>query len=222
MAYVRKTQELVDGIRDQVRTMSKAAREPYSDSDPAAGTPEYEILREAAIDASFADAPHLKGKLPEAWLGRPHRVRGYISKDGQRVASFDLRSTEANPIYLSPSDRSSWADVHMKYENLSERAQAWVDGAAARKATYESIKEKFNVVEKQLRDYMSAHSSLNTALKELPDLEMYVPDRFMRKYRAAAEPRAKAPKPTNVQDLNIDVDALAAAAITHRITQRSA
>ena len=222
MAYVRKTQELVDGIRDQVRTMSKAAREPYSDSDPAAGTPEYEILREAVIDASYADAPHLKSKIPDSWCGKPSRVNCHVNKDGQRVARFTIMPTDAYPIQLSPSDRSSWADVQMKYDDLSERAKAWVDGLSERKATYNSIKEKFNVVEKQLRDYMSAHSSLNTALKELPDLEMYVPDRFMRKYRAAAEPRAKAPKPTNVQDLNIDVDALAAAAITHRITQRSA
>ena len=86
MAYVRKTQELVDGIRNQVRTMSKAAREPYSDREPSAGSPEYDILREAVIDASYVDAPHLKGKLPDSWLSKPSRVRGYISKDGQRVA----------------------------------------------------------------------------------------------------------------------------------------
>jgi hypothetical protein len=39
----------------------------------------------------------------------------------------------------------------------------------------------------------------------------------MQKYRAKTAPRAKVERPTNVQDLNIDVDALAATAITHRM-----
>lgn len=222
MAYVRKTIELVEAIRDQVRTMSAEARSAYSDDDPSAGTPEYDMMRAAVVDASFADAPHLKDNIPDNWYQTPRRVTGTIKKDGLTVKSVYLAPTETQPIRLSPAHNGGWVEVEIKYENLSEPAKAWVDGAAERKAKHDEIEEKFIVVERQLRDYMGAHSSLNTALKEMPELEMYVPDRFMRKFRAPAEPRTKSEQPTNVQELNIDVDALAAAAITHRITQRSA
>ena len=84
-----------------------------------------------------------------------------------------------------------------------------------------AVREQFKVVENQLHAFMQQHASLNAMLTEMPELEMYVPDRYMTKVRAKSEPRAKVERPTNVQDLNIDVDALAAAAITHRMVTAS-
>ena len=64
---------------------------------------------------------------------------------------------------------------------------------------------------------MGQHASLNTALKEMPELEMYVPAAFMRKHAAPEASRAKVQRPTNIERLDINVDVLTSAAVAHRI-----
>ena len=63
---------------------------------------------------------------------------------------------------------------------------------------------------------MDQQASLNSALKDMPEIELYIPLRYMVKIREQAEPRAS--KKANVADeLNIDTDALASIAIAHRM-----
>jgi hypothetical protein len=91
-----------------------------------------------------------------------------------------------------------------------------------RAAKCAEIESQFNTVRHQLKAFMSQHKSLNKALEEMPEIELYVPERFMERYRAKAAPRVKPEAPTNVEELNIDRDSLAAAAIAHRMSQSNA
>ena len=223
MAYVRKTDTLVDAIRNKVRTMSNTAQESYANDTLKIGTPVYDAIRKAVVDKTWEAAPNTQGTLPDEWCGTPRRVDVHLNNsDGNRMKSFIVEANEVDPIVLSPQYATdSYPDVYINYADLSGASRDWADALAADHAKRTEIRDQFILVESQLVNFMDQHASLNAALTEMPELEMYVPDKYVAKVRAKSEPRAKAERPTNVQALNIDVDALAAAAITHRMVTAS-
>ena len=200
MAYVRKTDTLIDAIKTNVRTMSAAAQEPYANDTLKIGTPVYDAIRKAVVEKTWEAAPNTQGTLPDEWCGTPRRV------------DVHLNNSDAN---------ESYPDVYINYADLSGASLDWADALASDHAKRSEIRDQFLVVESQLGTFMRNHASLNAALTEMPELEMYVPAKYMAKVHMKSEPRTKAERPTNVQDLNIDVNALAAAAITHRMVTAS-
>lgn len=222
MAYVRKTDTLVNDVISTVQYMSRAAQQPYQTDTLEVGTPEYNDMRKAAVAATWKSAPELEGKLPDDWCGTPRRVDVRLrTTDDSCIASFGVENITANPMRLSPEYPSNYPDVDVYVDDLTGAAKTWVNAMADKQEKRRAIKDQFRVVRDQLTSFMQQHASLNAMLAEMPELEMYVPDRYMTKVRAKSAPRAKVDRPTNVQDLNIDVDALAAAAITHRMVTAS-
>ena len=218
MAYVRKTDTLVNDIIGRVQYMSRTAQQPYQTDTLEVGTPEYNDMRNAVVDRTWAAAPDLKGKLPDDWCGAPRRVDVILRDTNDcTVARFSIENTVANPIRLSPEYASHYPDVYVSTANLTGAAKTWVNAMAGNKEKRNAVREQFKVVENQLSAFMQHHASLNAMLTEMPEFEMYVPEKYMTKVHAKSAPRAKVERPTIVQDLNIDVDALAAAAITHRM-----
>ena len=53
----------------------------------------------------------------------------------------------------------------------------WFKSGKSNESIKKSIKDKFKKIEEQLKSFMEQHASLNTAIKELPQLEQYVPER---------------------------------------------
>ena len=99
----------------------------------------------------------------------------------------------------------------------------WFKSGKSNESIKKSLQDKFNKVEEQLKSYMQQHASLNTAIKELPELEQYVPEEYMEKLHAPSAPRGKAQRAekTTVEDLGIDRDALTSAAVAHQLTRDS-
>ena len=218
MAYVRKTDTLVNDIIGRVGEMSRTAQQPYQTDTLEVGTPEYNDMRNAVVDKTWAAAPDLKGKLPDDWCGTPRRVDVHLRDTNDcTVARFVIENTVANPIRLSPEYPANYPDVIVSTADLTGAAKTWVNAMAGNREKRNAVREQFKVVKDQLSAFMQQHASLNTMLTEMPELEMYVPEKYMTKVRAKSAPRAKVERPSIVQDLNIDVDALAAAAITHRM-----
>ena len=223
MAYVRKTDILVDAIRTKVRTMSSTAQEQYGSSTLEIGSSEYNDMRKSVEAKTWASNPDMQGKLPDDWCGTPRRVDVLVcDTNADVVARCYVENTVANPIRLSPEFKGdAYPDVTVSTAELTGAAKSWVNELSSNTAKRTEIRDQFILVEVQLVNFMDQHASLNAALTEMPELEMYVPDKYVAKVRAKSEPRAKVERPTNVQDLNIDVDALAAAAITHRMVTAS-
>ena len=219
MAYVRKTDTLQGDVIGRVREMRNAAIAPYQTNKLEVGTPEYDDMFKNVVATTWKDAPDLQHKTPDDWCGNPIRADIRLhNSDQKRVANFSIDNTSARPLRLSPSYRNkSYPDVDVFTTDLTGAAKTWADSIDGLKEKQAEINDKFNVVEEQLKGYMKQHASLNAMITEMPEFEMYVPEKYMQKYRAKTAPRAKVERPTNVQDLNIDVDALAATAITHRM-----
>jgi hypothetical protein len=225
MAYVRKTDMLIDGIRQKVRDMKRQAQGLHQSNAVEYGTPEFDAFRDAAETAAWEDAPEFRGKLPKEWLLRKNQVTIRI-KDASSHTSLQLRMPNDEHIVFpkgSRVDDSYSCSVNVLPHHCNTIARQWLDSAVDRARRYEETGKQFDEVERQLMAYMQRHGSLNTAIKEMPELEMYVPEEFLRKLRAASAPRSKKSDDdiSNVEDLGIDANALAAAAIAHRIATAS-
>jgi hypothetical protein len=229
MAYVRKTDTLCYDIRENVRHMKSKALQAHPVPDIQTGTADYKHAVESIITASYADAPELKGKLPDSWLKRFEKVEvEFVNEDdsGLQTHNFtvSIHTPTGEDLMLPPSANQTYygARVEMSRKDMTEGLCAWLDGANAVNDRRRTIAEQFDNVEQQLTAYMRQHASLNAAVKEMPEMEMYVPPQYMDKMREATVPRKKksgSNEPTASEELGIDRNALATMAIAHRLTQ---
>ena len=220
MAYVRKTETLVDEIKTKVRKMYQRALEPLKNPFPEIGTPLYKTIKEDVTAAAYSSAPELRGKIPLSWLKSHDSVQAefyaanelniYVDINSEQSARFDLPFQQSNNYFPK---------VFVSPEHCSPDTQLWVDEEIKIQAKRLELKAKFTTLEYQIVEYMGQHASLNTAVKDMPELELYVESYTLDKLRAKAEPRApKGNKPNTAQSLSIDVNMLASMAIADRIT----
>ena len=230
MAYVRKTDTLVQHILHKVRKMSETAQRPYSADTLTKDSAEYDAIRNCIESVSWKGAPQLQQQMPDEWL------------DGLKAKNVDVRivAPESCPdsgdvnIYLegdftlSPAHASaghSYSGNRGKMElteaDFPPLLMTWFKSGKSNESIKKSLQDKFNKVEEQLKSYMQQHASLNTAIKELPELEQYVPEEYMEKLHAPSAPRGKVQRAekTTVEDLGIDRDALTSAAVAHQLTR---
>ena len=224
MAYVRKTDMLVQDIRENVRNMKDKALKAYQVGQIEPSTELHSEACKPAITASYHDAPELEGKLPSSMMKSHNRIQlEFFNEDGERNFDSMLRMADNQSLSLPLSADTSYygAKVQVHPKSMTEAMRKWVGEANERHAKRNEIAEQYDTVETQLTQYMRQHASLNAAIKEMPEMEMYVPEKYIDKMRAATEPRRKkgSNEPTASEELGIDRDALATMAIAHRLQQ---
>ena len=230
MAYVRKTDTLVQHILRKVRDMSSTAQKPYSADTLTKDSAEYEAIRNCIESVSWKGAPQLKQQMPDEWLDglKARNVDVKIVAPESCPDSGDVNIYLEGDFTLSPAHASaghSYSGNRGKMElheaDFPPLLMTWFKSGKSNESLKKSIQDKFNKVEVQLKSYMQQHASLNTAIKELPELEQYVPEEYMEKLHAPSAPRGKVQRPekTTVEDLGIDRDALTSAAVAHQLTR---
>ena len=230
MAYVRKTDTLVQHILRKVRDMSSTAQKPYSADTLTKDSAEYEAIRNCIESVSWKGAPQLKQQMPDEWLDglKTKNVDVKIVAPESCPDSGDVNIYLEGDFTLSPAHASaghSYSGNRGKMElheaDFPPLLMTWFKSGKSNESLKKSIQDKFNKVEVQLKSYMQQHASLNTAIKELPELEQYVPEEYMEKLHAPSAPRGKVQRPekTTVEDLGIDRDALTSAAVAHQLTR---
>lgn len=222
MAYVRKTDTLVEDIKSNVRTMKDRALSNFASNSIEYGTPLFDAAAESAVNAAFRDAPELKGKLPPSWCKKHERVElQFMTDDGDHNFKTSITAPDHKQIELPPNVENRYyaAEVQVRHSDCPELLKTWLDDANDRNLQRGVIAEQYRTVEDQLSAFMGQHASLNSAIREMPEIEMYVPEKYLHKLREATEPRGKkSARPSNVADMGIDRNALATMAIAHRIT----
>jgi len=234
MAYVRKTETLVSEILQKVREMSRKAQEPYSGKTLTDDSAEYNAIRNCIEDVSWKDAPQLKQQMPKDWLdglkSKNIDLKIIAPESCPDSADVSIHLEQPNDGYftLSPAHAAAGQGYYSGTRGKMELHEAdfppvlmaWFKGGKSNESLKKSIEHKFNKVENQLRSFMQQHASLNTAIKEMPEIEHYVPTAYIEKLHAVSPPRGKtAPRPekTTVEELGIDRDALTSAAVAHQI-----
>ena len=230
MAYVRKTDTLVQHILHKVRKMSETAQKPYSADTLTKDSAEYEAIRNCIESVSWKGAPQLKQQMPDEWLDglKARNVDVKIVAPESCPDSGDVNIYLEGDFTLSPGHASAGhsysgnrGKMTLEEADFPPLLMTWFKSGKSNESIKKSLQDKFNKVEEQLKSYMQQHASLNTAIKELPELEQYVPEEYMEKLHAPSAPRGKVQRAekTTVEDLGIDRDALTSAAVAHQLTR---
>ena len=230
MAYVRKTDTLVQHILHKVRQMSQTAQKPYSADTLTKDSAEYEAIRNCIESVSWKGAPQLKQQMPDEWLDglKARNVDVKIVAPESCPDSGDVNIYLEGDFTLSPAHASAGhsysgnrGKMTLEEADFPPLLMTWFKSGKSNESIKKSLQDKFNKVEEQLKSFMQQHASLNTAIKELPELEQYVPEEYMEKLHAPSAPRGKVQRAekTTIEDLGIDRDALTSAAVAHQLTR---
>lgn len=222
MAYVRKTDTLVNGITGTVRDMRRRATEPYDTDSMEEGSPEYNALSSVVETVDWKLAPDLRNKMPTDWKAKVDQV--YMEM-GLGEGKFTQRLDPANPYYLNPkhlgNGRYYCPTIKMEDNDVPDIVKDWVTDREKKIKTKASLVEKYQTIETKLDLFMQQHASLNAALKDMPEIELYVPDQFMAKIREPSQKRDKAPTEERpvYESLGLDASDLTVLAVGHRIAK---
>ena len=220
MAYVRKTDTLLSDIVSTTYEMERKALDLHNGGALEIGSALYKNIRTCAETAAWKLAPELQYTTPDAWKVSRANVSVHLkAEDGSHLFKQDISSPDHDQFalpFINTGGRYDY-DVSVPFNEMSEDVKAYALGAGDRKAKKTEIKESYASTRMQLRLFLEQHASLNAALTTMPELELYVPEKYMAKFREKAAPRVKE-KVTYAEDLGIDVDVLAANAIAHRLT----
>jgi len=219
MAYVRKTDTLVYEIQNTVERMQHKAQEPYAENSVEQGTPAYKELCRVMLQAAWSEAPELKSAMPPAWCANTERADLHIQMPNGGKERIRLNAPANAPFHWPPNFNSYIPDVKVQYADIGAEATAWFGKRDDRRAKHAEIRDKYQTIAHKLRAFMGQHASLNSALKAMPELELYVPEEFMERIRAKTPPRAaKAAAPSVAEVLDIDVNELTSLGVAHRIS----
>ena len=218
MAYVRRTDALVALVERKVlNMMDEELVRVHKREDIDIGTPLYDDVRVAVEGVLWKPAPELMDKMPKEWCRHEDSMSTSFKIDaGFKSVRYTLESPTDDPLKLPPN-ASRWDTIDVEESDMTPLIKEWVTRRLATEVKRDETVDLFGSIGTQLRDYLLSHASLNTALKEMPELEMYIPQDILDKVSEKVV-RAKKEKEDVVDKLGIDVDALTRAAVAHRLT----
>lgn len=217
MAYVRKTQKLIDDVVANLQKMRHAALAPLCEEGPT-DTATQTAVRESVVAAAWGLAPHLRGQIPETWLDVRSKVYvKFMRDDGTIRHKFELLVPESDKIAVPVDNSGYWRTVDVSPAYVNEEAEKWLATIDELQAKAEQARQQYDTLQSQLTMFINSHASLNAALKEMPELEMYIPQEYLDRVLQEVEPRDRRNE-SNVERLEIDRDALVSIAVAHRIT----
>lgn len=229
MAYVRVTQKLIDEIESKIHIMRSKAmaalpiNQRIDNSDPHC-----DLLQKEILDLMWEPNKEIRGKVPDEWLSRTDsfglqvKGSGYSETLRVDVARDGYYRTKAcvPPNYarygscsmtITEEDMNDMADCELK-----RRLVTMMDAAV--KAG--EIRQRFASIEGQVLSFFKSHTSVNTAVKEVEQMRLYLPDDVLRKLDEKVERKPRAAKTTHQSDDNVvelDINTLTAAAIASRM-----
>ena len=163
MAYVRKTDTLVFGIKNTVDRMQYKAQEPYDDTSVEQGTPAHKELCRVMLQAAWAEAPELRSAMPPAWCSVSERADLHVHMPSGGRETIRLHAPANAEFHWPPNFSSYIPDIRIDYSQLGDEATAWFDKRDERRAKHKEIGVKYKAIRDKLEAFMGQHASLNSA-----------------------------------------------------------
>ena len=222
MAYVRMTEALKDTVMRKISHMNAAAIKPYKarllDAAPQGVI---DSFRENVERVVWRDGPEFKGRLPKAWLTEVTRFYVCVrfpalgetqgTRDVHVIYDFDVPIVR--PLLLT-AEQLHW--LRVPAEDVDGAFREWVLHEYHTQAERDGIEARYSALRRQVISYLDAQPSLNRAIKETPELEMYVPEVYLDKLRESA-PKRKAAAKDAAPTPEVDRDMLVALGAVHRL-----
>jgi hypothetical protein len=222
VAYVRRTDKLIDGIKQKIARMRQKAEEMHASERIEPGTPIHDEVRKAIEAAAWELKPELRDAMPQEWCYTSDHCRVvFFDQHNDRImaSSISMRNDDRLVFPCKPS--SYYDDVSVYFRHQSTALRQWLAEEDKRKRQRDELRQQYHDVERQIVAFMSTKTSLNAALSEMPELELYVPQEFMDKYHEVKEARVNKTAPVETE-VFVDRDQLAALGVAHRITATAA
>lgn len=220
MTYVRRTETMLDDVQRKISNMCTRALEAYETTDIETDSAEYAAAWEATQVAVYREAPQLRGHLPKSWMFETRTVNFRVrSRATEELTALTTISAPDHRQFKLPKHVDHYRVTVTAYDDeLTGPLTDWAQSYSASKAKRQEVSGQYREVQRQVIGFLRTHASLNAAVKEMPEIEMYVPDTYLRKMNEATAPRAKKEdQPSAIVELGIDRNALAAVAIAHRV-----
>ena len=216
--YVRKTQTLVDDIDHRVDSMkNNAVKQLATDVEVEIGSPLHAEIKLAIENSLWQEAPDLKDKMPDSWLPDEDVTAEFKAPD-RRTVRHHFTDQTGSKVKIPPKF-NRYRDVVIEETYWTPLIADWLDRQHNTELEKQKISDAYREISNQLVSFMSKHASLNTAIKEMPELKLYVPDSYIEKLeRQENRIKSKPKSPTTKDDVEVDVEALTRAAIAHRLT----
>ena len=217
--YVRKTQTLVDDIEHEVFRMQQNALSQLNENNKVEiGTPLHDEFKTAIEKTLWQEAPDIKDKIPNSWCKFHNEITTIYDVENHTTVRYSFETQDGDELKLPPT-YSKWDSHKIPEKFRTPLIQEWLASRHKATATQDTIKADYETIREQLVGFMGKHASLNTALKEMPELKLYVPNHYIDKVEKKENRiKAKPSAPTTNDDVEVDVDALTRAAIAHRVT----
>jgi len=197
-------------------------------NEVTAESPVYAVMKKQVEATAWKLAPELRQSFPESWMHKSTRARVLLAKGGQvdpqsgkydRYISISISTPDSAPLKL-PTRAGSYIDeIYVEREDMSEEILLWVDQADARSRKRAAITSQYIDIRQKVDAFLDSVSSLNAALKAMPELELYVPEKYLSRWREATAPK-QAPAKPKIPD-GLDRESLASLGIAHRIMTSS-
>jgi len=221
--YVRKTMTLVEDIRNTVDSMKHSEmKKLYKGNNIPLDTPLHSDVKRVIEKILWKEAPDLKDKMPESWCKIEDGIS--ISFVHAHEPSVNTHCHFETPLddklKLPPTYSRYGTDCRIEQSDATALIKEWLLGIKDQEKNKKETEDMFEGIKTQLTTFMSKHASLNTAIKDLPELEMYVPQEYLDRL-AEETVRSKPAKSTLDDDddeVELDMEAITRAAIAHRIT----
>lgn len=220
MSYVKVTPSVRDEINSKINGMYSAEIGRYD--KPRSITSDYEIIyefKDVLEGFYWHEFTHLRNIIPDNWKCVRPDVFFRCDEAGIKLNVPAPRDTKWE---LPPNfrDKAHYFDhdvdnFPLDYEGLTPLVKevlfAWRDYNKLVKETA----ERYRLAGQQISNFLGKHKSINSALKAMPELVMYLPDSIVDRVNAkAARNKADA---DDSEEVMVDVDAIVSLAVAHRI-----
>jgi hypothetical protein len=217
MAYVRRTDRLIDGIKQKISQMQHKAEEMYASERIEMGTPIHSEMRTAVEAAAWALNPGLRALMPRQWTYTSDQCRVvFYDLHGDKIMASSIETSKEDPLILPCKPSSYFDEMKVYHHHQSPALRHWLTEEDQRKRRRDELRQQYHDAEMQVMAFLMTKTSLNAALKEMPELELYVPQEFMDKYHEPTAPRVNVSVEV-AEPVQVDRDQLAALGIAHRI-----
>ena len=214
---------LVEDIRDTVDRMKHSeVKKLYKGTNIPLDTPLHREVRKVIEKVLWKEAPDLKDKMPEKWCKMEDSVQAtfYGSPSPSVGIPIHFETPIEDKIKLPPTYSRYSSDCQIHDEDVTPLIREWLEDIKIQSKNKRETEDMFDKIKTQLTQFMGKHASLNTAIKEMPELEMYVPKEYLDKLaeETVRTKPAKRELDDDDDEVKVDIEAITRAAIAHRIT----
>jgi chromosome segregation ATPase len=219
MAIVRVSNKLIESIEQKVNRMGRASIDTLEEQLPSPQE-HVDAYKESIERQAWALSPQLRGQLPSDWC--ISRDKFHVQLDMGRDEPLNggqINLPEKIEVPYTESYGSYWnSTVTIKAENMSNEMLEVANTFVEIYDKINSVRKKYKDLSTKLVDFVKSQPSLNTALKIMPELAMYVAQDYIDRVNEAVEKKPKQKPEDILNELDIDRDELAATAIAHRMS----